>query len=120
MEIKHNFDRLSHEAYEFLNLKIEEIKLSFVERLSLLFADALSWLVVIILLLLSSMCLLAAFVAVLSISMGILPALLIVALLLLFAASLFYVARGNLFVNIMVARFYKIFFNKNEQSDEKE
>ncbi len=120
MEIKHNFDRLSHEAYEFLNLKIEEVKLSFVERLSLLFADALSWLAIIIFLLLSSLCLLAAIVAVLSISIGLLPALFIVASLLLLAALLFYVTRGNLFVNIMVARFYKMFFNENEQSDEKE
>ena len=53
MEIKKNFDRLSREARELLDLKIEEIKLSFVERLSLLFADTLSWLAVIIFLLLS-------------------------------------------------------------------
>ena len=120
MEIKENFDSLSADAREFLNLKIEELKLSFVERLSLFFADALSWLAVIIFLLLSSLCFLAALVAMLSVYMGLLPALLLVAFLLLAVAWLFHLLRGSIFINIMVARFYKMFFTKNDENDEKE
>lgn len=120
MEIKKNFDRLSREARELLDLKIEEIKLSFVERLSLLFADTLSWLAVIMFLLLSLLCMLAAFVVVISLYVGLLPALFIATALLLVVAWLFYAARGTLFRNVMVARFYRMFFNENEQSDEQE
>ena len=118
MKIKENFDRLSGDAHEYLNFKIEELKLSIVERLSLFFADALSWLAVIIFLLLSSLCFLVALVKMLSIFMGLLPALLLVAFSLLAVAWIFYLLRGNIFVNIMVARFYKMFFNDNDRNNE--
>ena len=63
---------------------------------------------------------LAAFVVVISLYVGLLPALFIAAALLVAVAWLFYVARGTLFRNVMVARFYRIFFNENEQNDEQE
>lgn len=118
MKIKENFDSLSGDAREFLNLKIEEIKLSVVERLSLFFADALSWLAVIIFLLLSSLCFLAAVVAWISVFTGLLPALFLVAFLLLAVACIFYLLRGSIFANVMVARFYKMFFSDDEQGYE--
>lgn len=120
MSVQQNFDRLSRDACEFINLKIEEIKLSVVERLSLLFADALSWLAVMIFLLLSSLCFIAALVVMLSVFMGVLPALLLVAFLLFAAAWLFYLLRGGIFANMMVARLYKVFFNDVEQSNGEE
>lgn len=120
MEIKENFDRLSGDVREYLNLKIEELKLSIVERLSLFFADALSWLVVIIFLLLSSLCFLVALVVMLSIFMGLLPALFLMAFLLLAVAWIFYLLRGNIFANIMVARFYKMFFDDNDKNNEED
>ena len=120
MEIKENFDSLSRDAREFIDLKIEEVKLSLVERLSLLFADALSWLLVMVLLALALLCLMAAFVAVLTYFVGLLLALLVTAVILLVAAYLLYTVRGNLFGNRMVARLYKVFFYENQKCDEDE
>lgn len=118
MEIQKNFDRLSRDAREFLNLKVEEIKLSLVERLSLFFADALSWLAIIIFLLLSSMCFLVVIVALLSMYIGLVPALLLVAFLLLASAVVLYLMREHLFANVMVARFYRMFFSENDDENE--
>lgn len=120
MGVKENFDNLSRDAQQFLDLKIEEVKLSLVERLSLLFADALAWLVFSAFLLLALLCLLVAVVILLSAFIGLLPSLFVVALLLLVVAWLLYAMRGSLFGDMMVARLYKLFFDEKEQCDGEE
>ncbi len=112
-DVKQGFDRLSCEAQDFLNLKIDEIKLSCVESLSLLFADVVSWLLVSLCLLLAFICLLVAGVVALSAVTGLVLSLVIAAAVLLVVMLLLYMLRRRLFTNIAVGRFCKMFFKED-------
>ncbi len=118
MSVKQNFDRLSREVQETLNIEMDGIKLSLVESLSLFFADILSWLLVAVFSLLSLLGFLAAAVVAIAAVMGYALSFVVVAFLLLSVALLLYMLRGRLFTDMAVARFCRMFFRDKEGGNE--
>lgn len=118
MDIKENFEKMTEAVRQYIDLKTDDVKLNVVEKLALLCSDIISYAVVSAFAVLSFLFVLVAVVAFMTPFIGLLCSASVVALLLAVAAVSLYAMRRRLFVNVMVKRFCRIFFNKNSVDDE--
>lgn len=118
MDVKQNFERLTDETREYINLHVDCIKLYIIEALSLFASDLFSRTLFFMFLFLSLIFLLVALMFFMSASVGIIFSAIIVSFILLSVAFLVYINRKRLFANIMVSSLCKIFFPKNDIDDE--
>lgn len=118
MELKENFDKLSDGAQQYIDLKVDNIKLHIVENMSLFCSDLLSRAVVGLFAIMALFFAMIAVVLFFAMYVGLLYAFLIVAGILLLVGALFYFFRKSIFANVMVGRFCRMFFPKNDVEDE--
>jgi hypothetical protein len=117
MGLRSNLDEMSKDALEFLRRSMDGCKLRLVENLSLLMGGLVCGFVLFQLLFVAYLALLVAAVIWLLPLLGLPLAIVTVAALLLLTAWVVYALRERLFVDEMVKRLVKIFFNKKD--DEK-
>ena len=117
MRIEEIFKNLTDNLKEYANIKAVSIKLSLVEKLSLLARDILSTIIIfflataaLIFALLATMIFIAKYI-------GILYASLLICAILTSGAIVIYLFRKQLFTNIFIARFSRIFFNNNTNNE---
>ncbi len=119
MEFKQNFDRLSRDVREYIELEADHIRLVVVERLSFFLGDILSWVVIMLFAFMSLVALLVSAVVALSSVVGYVVALTILSCLLFVVTLLLFAMRRRLFVDFAVRHLCRLFFEEKE-SDEKE
>ncbi len=117
MGIVEELEKLLDDAREYLGRSIDNYKLSFIENLSLLLGDIACGIVVFILLFVIFMLLLALLAILLTYFIGILPALLVVALLIAALSFIVYKKRHTLFTDHFVRLLCGIIFR--EENDDK-
>ena len=117
MRIEEIFENLTDNLKEYANNKAVSIKLSLVEKLSLLARDILSTIIIfflataaLIFALLATMIFIAKYI-------GFLYASLLICAILTSGAIVIYLFRKQLFTNIFIARFSRIFFNNNTNNE---
>lgn len=113
-----DIEKISKDALEYIKRGMDGCKLRLVENLSLLFGDVMCAFVLSMLLFVAYLALLVAVVIWLLPLLGLPLAIVTVAALLLFTAWIVYALRERLFVDRMVRRFAKIFFEE-KRGDEK-
>ena len=113
-----DIENISKDALEYVKRSMDGCKLRLVESLSLLFGDVMCAFVLSMLLFVAYLALLVAVVIWLLPLLGLPLAIVAVAALLLFTAWVVYAQRERLFVDRMVRRFVKIFFEE-KRGDEK-
>ena len=113
-----DIENLSKDALEYVKRSMDGCKLRLVENLSLLFGDVICVFVLSMLLFVAYLALLVAAVIWLLPLFGLPLAIVAVAALLLLTAWVVYALREHLFVDRMVRRFAKIFFEEGN-GDEK-
>ena len=118
MEIKENFDKLSDTTQRYVDMKVDNLKLHVVEKLSVMCNDVLSYAFIYMFALIAFVFLLIALIAFLSSSIGIVYSAISVATLLVVTAFVLYLFRKRLFLNAMVKCFCRMFFNREEEYDE--
>lgn len=118
MEIKNNFDNITDNVKEYVNLKSDSIKLTLAENLALFSSDILSGIIVFFFSITSLFFALLAIMILAARYIGFFYSSLIVCLILATIGFIIYLSRKHLFANIFVARFCKMFFNNNT-NDEK-
>jgi len=118
MDVKQNFDRLSDETREYINLRIDSTKLYIVEMLSQFASDMLSRIVFFIFMFLSFLFLLVAVMFLLARAIGLVSSAFVIALTLLLVGAVVYFTRKLLFTNIMIGRLCRMFFPKNDVENE--
>ena len=117
-----DIENLSKDALEYVKRSMDGCRLRLVESLSLLFGDVLCVFVLSMLLFVAYLALMVAFVICLLPLIGLPLAIVAVAVLLLLTAWVVYLLREHLFVDRMVRRFAKIFFEEkggNEKWNER-
>lgn len=110
-----DIENLSKDALEYVKRSMDGCKLRLVESLSLLFGDVLCAFVLSMLLFVAYLALLVAAAIWLLPLLGLPLAIVAVAALLLFTAWIVYVLRERLFVDRMVRRLAKIFFDEKSR-----
>ena len=113
-----DIEKISKDALEYIKRGMDGCKLRLVENLSLLFGDVLCAFVLSMLLFVAYLALLVAVVIWLLPLLGLPLAIVAVAAVLLLTAWVVYMLRERLFVDRMVRRFVKIFFEE-KRGDEK-
>ena len=113
-----DIEKISKDALEYIKRGMDGCKLRLVENLSLLFGDVMCAFVLSMLLFVAYLALLAAVVIWLLPLLGLPLAIVAVAAVLLLTAWVVYMLRERLFVDRMVRRFVKIFFEE-KRGDEK-
>lgn len=117
MEVKQNFDRLADDVQEYINLRVDSVKLYVVQVLSSFLSDMLSRIVLFVFLFLSLVFMLIALMFLLAPLIGwVWSACVIVILLLLMAFSV-YLGRKSLFTNMMIGRLCKMFFPVDDEKE---
>ena len=120
MGVGEKFNRLAESANDFAEAKIEELKLSCIENLSLLVSEFLSMMLVFIASAVSIFFALIAIVTIVATYIGFLYSVLVMAASMALLAFVIYLFREELFANIIVRRLCNILFKKhNENDDEK-
>lgn len=114
MNVKQNFDRLSGETREYIDMRLDAARLYIVEILSVFFSDLISRVVFFTFLFISFIFLLLALFYIMSPIVGAVWSSLIICGVLLLLSAILYIFRKRLFTNLMVARLCKMFFPKNE------
>lgn len=109
-----DFENLSHEVREYINLSIDELKLKVVERMSQLSGDLLLCITLLLMGMVSLFFLLIVLAFVLSPFVGMLWATVVVAIVPLLIAFLLYVNRERIFINPVVRRLCRIFFDDDD------
>lgn len=117
MDIKKNFEKLTDDVQQYIDLKTDNIKLQVVENISLFCCDLLSYAVISVLAFLIIFFLLLAGLILLAPVIGLLQSLLAIATLLAIISAVVYYARKRLFANTIVIRFCRMFF-PNDNKDE--
>ena len=113
MRIEEKFDNLTDTLKEYANIKAVSIKLSLVEKLSLLARDIFSTLIIF---LLTAAAIIFASIAIMILiarQIGFMYGSLLVCAILTSAAVTVYIFRKRLFINMFIARFSRIFFDKD-------
>ena len=118
MGFRAEIENISKDALEYLKRGIDGCKMRMVENLSLLFGDVVCFFVLFMLLFVVYLALMVAVVFLLLPLIGLPLSIVAVALLLLLTALVVYILREQLFVDRMVRRFARIFFEENN-CDEK-
>ena len=113
-----DIEKISKDALEYIKSGMDGCKLRLVENLSLLFGDVLCAFVLSMLRFVAYLALLVAVVIWLLPLLGLPLAIVAVAAVLLLTAWVVYMLRERLFVDRMVRRFVKIFFEE-KRGDEK-
>ena len=113
-----DIENISKDALEYIIRGMNSCKLRLVENLSLLFGDVMCAFVLSMLLFVAYLALLVAVVIWLLPLLGLPLAIVAVAAVLLLTAWVVYMLRERLFVDRMVRRFVKIFFEE-KRGDEK-
>ena len=119
MRARDYFDKVTNSLREYARIKSEEIKLRCVESLSLVASDILSMLIVVLLSALALIFVIFAILILIAQYIGIFYSLLVVGGVLALMAFVVFLFRKELFANLFVGRFCKMFFN-NVAPDEKE
>ena len=119
MRIEEFFDNLTDDLKEYAGIRFVSIKMSLVEKLSLLSRDILSTLVIFFLIATALFFALLAIVILISRHIGLLYSSLLVCAILVTFALVVYLFRKKLFTNIFVAFFGKIFFNNDTDNKNK-
>ena len=119
MRIEEFFDNLTDDLKEYADLKIVSIKISFVEKFSLLSRDILSIIIVIFLIATALLFALLAIMILISRYIGLLYSSLLVCTILVTFALAVYLFRKKLFTNIFVTLFSKMFFNNDTSNKNK-
>ena len=110
-----DIENLSKDALEYVKRSMDGCKLRLVENLSLLLGDVICMFVLSMLLFVAYLALLVALVLCLLPLLGLPLAIVAVAALLLLTAWAVYLMRERLFVDLMVRRFVKIFFDEKSR-----
>ena len=118
MGFRADIEDISKDALEYLKRGIDGCKLRLVENLSLLFGDVVCFFVLFMLLFVAYLALMVAIVILLLPLIGLPLAIVAVAVLLLLTAWVVYLLRERIFVDRVVRRFVKIFFDE-KSGDEK-
>ncbi|MBQ6693409.1 MAG: hypothetical protein IJN24_00860 [Bacteroidaceae bacterium] len=118
MEFKENFDKLTNFTQQYIDLKVDDVKLHVIENLSVLCGDLLSFVVVSVFAVLSLFFLIVAGIICLVPLVGLLWSVIIAVALLAVVSSVLYFARRKIFANVMVGRFCRMFFPKDDMKDE--
>ncbi len=118
MDVKQNFNRLSDETREYVNLRVDSTKLYLVEVLSQFTSDMLSRMLFFLFLFISFLFVLVAVMFLLAPAIGLVSSAFAIAVFLLLVAAVIYFTRKFLFTNIMIARLCSMFFPKNDVDDE--
>ena len=119
MRIEEIFENLTNSLKEYANIKAVSIKLSLVEKLSLLARDILSTLIIIFIATIALIFALLATMIFIARYTGLLYASLLICTILTSAAVTVYIFRKRLFINMFIAHFCRIFF-EDETNNEKE
>lgn len=119
MRIEDKIENLTESLKEYADIKIVSIKLSLVEKLSLLARDILSTLIIFLLTTAALIFALLATLILIAQYIGFLYGSLVICATLASIALIVCMFRKRLFTNIFVARFSKIFFN-DDTSNEKD
>ena len=119
MRIEEFFDNLTDNLKEYANIKIVSIKLSLVEKLSLLARDILSTLVIFFLTAAALLFALMATMILIARHIGFLYSSLLICAILGTVAFTVYLFRKKLFINMFIALFSKMFFNNDTAGNEK-
>lgn len=119
MRARDNFDKVTNSLREYARIKRDDIRLQCVEGLSLVATNILSMLVVVLLSAIALIFVIIAFMILVAQYIGIFYSLLVVGGVLVLMAIVVYLFRKELFANLFVERFSKIFFNE-VATDEKE
>lgn len=118
MEIKENFNRLSDTTQRYVDMKVDNVKLHVVEKVSVMCNDVLSYVLITMFAFLAFVFVMVAGVAFLSSFIGVVYSILAVAALLVITAGVLFLFRKRLFLNRMVKTFCRMFFNKKEAENE--
>lgn len=120
MRIEEIFDNLTDTLKEYANIKAVSIKISLVEKLSLLARDIFSTLIIF---LLTAAALIFASMAIMILiarQIGFLYGSLLVCAILTSVAITIYIFRKRLFINMFIARFSRIFFDEDTNNEKDE
>ena len=117
MRIEENFKNLTDSLKEYTNIKAVSIKLSLVEKLSLLARDILSTIIIFFLATAALIFALSATMIFIARYIGFLYASLLICAILACAAIVVYLFRKQLFTNIFIARLSRIIFNDDTKNE---
>lgn len=117
MEVKQNFDRLADDVQEYIDLRIDSIKLYIVQVFASFISDMLSRVVLFVFLLLSLVFMLMALIFLLAPLIGWVWSTCVIVILLLLMAFFVYLARKSLFANMMIGRLCKMFFPIDDEKE---
>lgn len=117
MEVKQNFDRLADDVQEYIDLRIDSIKLYVVQVLASFISDMLSRVVLFVFLFLSLVFMLIALMFLLAPLIGRVWSACVIVILLLLMAFFVYLGRKSLFANMMIGRLCKIFFPVDDEKE---
>lgn len=117
MEVKQNFDRLADDVQEYIDLRIDSIKLYVVQVLASFISDMLSRVVLFVFLFLSLVFMLIALMFLLAPLIGRVWSACVIVILLLLMAFFVYLGRKSLFADMMIGRLCKIFFPVDDEKE---
>lgn len=117
MEVKQNFDRLADDVQEYIDLRIDSIKLYVVQVLASFISDMLSRVVLFVFLFLSLVFMLIALMFLLAPLIGRVWSACVIVILLLLMAFFVYLGRKSLFANMMIGRLCKMFFPVDDEKE---
>ena len=119
MRARDNFDKVTNSIKEYARIKRDDIKLQCVESLSLVASDILSMFLVALLSAIAFLFVVIAIMILVAQYIGVFYSLLAVGGVMALVAYIVYLFRKELFANLFVERFCKVFFNE-VVTDEKE
>lgn len=117
MEVKQNFDKLADDVQEYIDLRIDSIKLYVVQVLASFISDMLSRVVLFVFLFLSLVFMLIALMFLLAPLIGRVWSACVIVILLLLMAFFVYLGRKSLFANMMIGRLCKMFFPVDDEKE---
>ncbi len=117
MDVKQNFEQLTDEAREYIDLRLDSAKLYMVEILSSSLSALLSHMAIFTLMFLSLSFLLLALMFFLARFIGLVLSAIAVAVVLLLAALIVYLGRKHFFANAMLGRLCKTFFPDDNEKN---
>lgn len=120
MEIKQNFDNLAEDVREYMNLRMNSVKFQLVEHLSQMSGDILSYLIFFFFFFVAFLFFLFALMIFLAQYIGLLLSALTIGCVMLVIALIVFANRKQLFADMFVSRFCKMFFPEKDVTNEEQ
>lgn len=113
-----SFENLSKDAQEYIIRRVDDIKMTMVEELSVMMGDVFAGMLLLIMLFVAFLFVLVAAVAALAQVIGFIYAMVLAGVAIVVAALVLYRMRATIFVNTMVRHMCRILAIRKEVGDE--